>query len=228
MVGRDLAREVTPAAQTTSRPGGGDGRGSSRIDTGIKRSIVRNFARAARRSSCTRARRRAEELLAARPRRRLPRPTAPATRPRSTTSSTRSASWSAASRCSASASATSCSAAPSAWRRSSCPFGHRGANHPVKDLRTGRIEITSQNHGFAVSAGRRTLDADEPVRCETDFGAAELTHVNLYDRTVEGIRAARRARPAASSTTPRPGPGPHDSLVPVRPLHRPRSRRRDA
>ena len=45
------------------------------------------------------------------------------------------ASWSAASRCSASASATSCCAGPSAWRPSSCPFGHRGANHPVKDLR---------------------------------------------------------------------------------------------
>jgi carbamoyl-phosphate synthase small subunit len=51
-------------------------------------------------------------------------------------------------------------------------FGHRGANHPVKDLRTGKIEITSQNHGFAVRApdGGGRVEADEPVRWETDFG----------------------------------------------------------
>ena len=93
------------------------------------------------------------------------------------------------------------------------PFGHHGANHPVKDLTTGRTEITSQNHGFAVlgPGGAKTIDGDEPVRWETDFGAAELTHINLYDRTVEGLRCATsRARP--SSTTPRPGPGPHDAL----------------
>ena len=76
------------------------------------------------------------------------------------------------------------------------PFGHRGANHPVKDLRTGRIEITSQNHGFAVAApdGGLRVERDEPVRWETDVGAAELSHVNLYDRTVEGLDAARRPR----------------------------------
>ncbi|MGZ8649867.1 MAG: glutamine-hydrolyzing carbamoyl-phosphate synthase small subunit, partial [Solirubrobacteraceae bacterium] len=52
------------------------------------------------------------------------------------------------------------------------PFGHRGANHPVKDLRTGRIAITSQNHGFAVRG--------EPgQRIESELGTAELTHVNL-------------------------------------------------
>ena len=69
------------------------------------------------------------------------------------------------------------------------PFGHRGANHPVKDLETGTIEITSQNHGFAVLGpdGERTIDTDEPVRWETDFGAAELQQLNLYDRTVEGL-----------------------------------------
>ena len=69
------------------------------------------------------------------------------------------------------------------------PFGHRGANHPVKDLETGRIEITSQNHGFAVlgPTGERTIATDEPVRWETDFGAAELQQLNLYDRTVEGL-----------------------------------------
>ncbi|MCW3028059.1 MAG: carA [Solirubrobacterales bacterium] len=56
------------------------------------------------------------------------------------------------------------------------PFGHRGANHPVRDLQTGRVEITSQNHGFAALApgGARTIDTDEPVRWQTDFGEAAL------------------------------------------------------
>ena len=66
------------------------------------------------------------------------------------------------------------------------PFGHRGANHPVKDLATGQIDITSQNHGFAVGGpgGEARIEGDEPVRWETDFGVAELSHLNLYDRTV--------------------------------------------
>ena len=99
------------------------------------------------------------------------------------------------------------------------PFGHRGANHPVKELATGRIEITSQNHGFAVRGpgGEGRLESDEPVRWETDFGAAELSHLNLYDRTVEGLvlkdvaaqdgpvpprgRARARTTPATSSTS---------------------------
>jgi carbamoyl-phosphate synthase small subunit len=93
------------------------------------------------------------------------------------------------------------------------PFGHRGANHPVKDLRTGRIEITSQNHGFAVvpRGGARRLDTGEAVRWETDFGAAELTHVNLYDGTVEGLTLLD----VPASTVqyhPEAGPGPNDSL----------------
>ena len=54
-------------------------------------------------------------------------------------------------------------------------FGHHGANHPVKDLSTGRVEITSQNHGFAV-------DADSVA------GRAGISHLNLNDRTVEGMR----------------------------------------
>jgi carbamoyl-phosphate synthase small subunit len=93
------------------------------------------------------------------------------------------------------------------------PFGHRGANHPVKDLTTGKIEITSQNHGFAVQgpSGAVRLDTGEPVRWETDFGAAELTHVNLYDGTVEGLTLLD----VPASTVqyhPEAGPGPHDSL----------------
>jgi carbamoyl-phosphate synthase small subunit len=93
------------------------------------------------------------------------------------------------------------------------PFGHHGANHPVKDLVTGRVEITSQNHGFAVLGpnGSRTIDGDEAVRWETDFGAAELTHLNLYDRTVEGL-ALRDVQGATVQYHPEAGPGPHDSL----------------
>jgi len=92
------------------------------------------------------------------------------------------------------------------------PFGHRGSNHPVKDLETGVIEITSQNHGFAVRGpgGSETIDVDEPLRWDTDFGPAVLSHINLYDRTVEGLRL-----PEASAMTvqhhPEAGPGPRDS-----------------
>jgi carbamoyl-phosphate synthase small subunit len=84
------------------------------------------------------------------------------------------------------------------------PFGHRGANHPVKDLATGRIAITSQNHGFAVAGevGRRI---------ESGLGAAELTHVNLYDGTVEGFRLLD-VPAACVQYHPEAGPGPNDSL----------------
>jgi carbamoyl-phosphate synthase small subunit len=93
------------------------------------------------------------------------------------------------------------------------PFGHRGANHPVKDLQTGRVEITSQNHGFAAvgPGGSRTIDSDEPVRWETDFGAAALSHVNLYDRTVEGLELLE-VPGGTVQYHPEAGPGPHDSL----------------
>ncbi len=93
------------------------------------------------------------------------------------------------------------------------PFGHRGGNHPVKDLRTGRIEITSQNHGFAVAApdGGLRVEHDEPVRWETDVGAAELSHVNLYDRTVEGLTLLD-VPGATVQYHPEAGPGPNDSL----------------
>jgi carbamoyl-phosphate synthase small subunit len=77
-------------------------------------------------------------------------------------------------------------------------FGHRGANHPVKNLETGRVEITSQNHGFAV----------EPAL----FERAELilTHTNLNDGTVEGFR--HRDLPLMSvQYHPEASPGPHDS-----------------
>jgi len=93
------------------------------------------------------------------------------------------------------------------------PFGHHGANHPVKDLQTGRIEITSQNHGFAAlgPGGARTIEADEPVRWQTDFGEAQLSHVNLYDRTVEGLELLD-VPGGTVQYHPEAGPGPHDSL----------------
>lgn len=93
------------------------------------------------------------------------------------------------------------------------PFGHRGANHPVKDLQTGRVEITSQNHGFAVlgPSGAQTIDTSRPVRWHTDFGAAQLSHVNLYDRTVEGIELLD-VPGGAVQYHPEAGPGPHDSV----------------
>jgi carbamoyl-phosphate synthase small subunit len=93
------------------------------------------------------------------------------------------------------------------------PFGHHGANHPVKDLTTGRTEITSQNHGFAVLGpnGVKTIDSDEPVRWQTDFGEAELSHINLYDRTVEGLTLLD-VQGGTVQYHPEAGPGPHDSL----------------
>ena len=77
--------------------------------------------------------------------------------------------------------------------------GHRGLNHPVKNLITGLSEITSQNHGFAVSM--EELEAAENV---------ELTHINLNDKSVEGLR--RMDKPAFSvQHHPEASPGPHDS-----------------
>jgi carbamoyl-phosphate synthase small subunit len=92
------------------------------------------------------------------------------------------------------------------------PFGHRGANHPVKELETGRIEITSQNHGFAVRPpdGGERIEGDDPVRWDTDVGACELSHLNLYDRTVEGL-VLKDVPGRTVQYHPEAGPGPHDA-----------------
>ncbi len=92
------------------------------------------------------------------------------------------------------------------------PFGHRGANHPVKDLRDGRVAITSQNHGFAVLGpeGEQRITGNDPVEWETELGTARLSHVNLYDRTVEGLEVPE-ARALSVQYHPEAGPGPHDS-----------------
>ena len=76
-------------------------------------------------------------------------------------------------------------------------FGHRGANHPVRDVIGDKIDITSQNHGFAV----------DPKSLK---GKVQVTHVNLYDGTVEGI-AAPELRMFAVQYHPEDNPGPHDS-----------------
>ena len=84
-------------------------------------------------------------------------------------------------------------------------FGHRGVNQPVQDLRTGRVQITSHNHGFAVA-----LPAISGGRFETDFGSAHITHLNLNDGVVEGL-ALLEARAFAVQYHPEAAPGPHDA-----------------
>lgn len=110
-------------------------------------------------------------------------------------------------------------------------YGHRGGNQPVKNLVTGRVEITSQNHGFCVDfgsigplvpeeSGGVDLDASDlgawvgagiaPVVRSERFGRVQLTHVNLNDMTTEGIRLLD-ASAFSVQYHPEAAPGPHDS-----------------
>jgi carbamoyl-phosphate synthase small subunit len=108
-------------------------------------------------------------------------------------------------------------------------YGHRGVNQPVKDLRTGRVQITSHNHGFAVTmpgAGRAGTGAGQGAlaspagagggpgagitRFDTEFGTAAVTHVNLNDGVVEGLRLLD-APAFAVQYHPEAAPGPHDA-----------------
>ena len=117
-------------------------------------------------------------------------PTAPATRRRSTTSSTPSASWSASARSFGICLGHQLLCRAVGLETFKLPFGHRGANHPVKDLATGpdRHHLPEPRlRGRRARGGEPRIEGDEPVRWETDFGAAELSHLNLYDRTVEGL-----------------------------------------
>lgn len=90
-------------------------------------------------------------------------------------------------------------------------FGHHGVNHPVMDLRTRKVEITSQNHNFAVQAtGVVSAIPETPPLVETSFGRVAVTHVSLNDQSVEGLACVDQ--PVFSvQYHPEASPGPHDS-----------------
>jgi carbamoyl-phosphate synthase small subunit len=89
-------------------------------------------------------------------------------------------------------------------------FGHHAANHPVMDLRSRKVEITSQNHNFSVQAPR-SVDPDDRKQpsLETPYGPATITHVSLNDQSIEGMRLEEH--PVLSvQYHPEASPGPHD------------------
>jgi len=90
-------------------------------------------------------------------------------------------------------------------------FGHHGANHPVIDLRSRKVEITSQNHNFAVKTSLPLNEVpDDPPTVETEYGGLTITHLSLNDRSIEGM--ASKTYPVFSvQYHPEASPGPHDS-----------------
>jgi carbamoyl-phosphate synthase small subunit len=202
MIGRDLAREVTPSEARTFA-GDGSGPYIVALDTGIKTSIVRNFTSRGVTLELLPCTTPAEEVFA----RNadgiflVPGPGDPATLGYLVETVRAAIGRMPVFGICLGHQLLSQAVGLETFK---LPFGHRGGNHPVKDLRTGRIAITSQNHGFAVRG-------EAGQRLHTDFGEAVLTHVNLYDGTIEGIRLLD-VPAGCVQYHPEAGPGPHDSV----------------
>ena len=209
MEGQDLAREVTPAGGGRARPDlrRRPARGRASTPASRARSCA-TCASAACGSSCTLHHQR-RGAAGQRPRRRLPRqrPGRPGRARLRRRHGARAGGQGAGVR--ASAWATSCSAARSASRPSSCPSATAAPTTRSRTSRRGgsRSPPRTTASRSSAPAASRTIDTDEPVRWETDFGAAELTQLNLYDRTVEGL-VLRDVPGATVQYHPEAGPGP--------------------